>query len=136
MSTTSCTSVGTQGRLGTASLVVGITEWTSPQGIVIMTGGQGISGYSGTAGDGFTGAYSLNGMQFSTRDRDNDIWPGQCAIYEGGGTGWWYKNCQYCNLNGPYICGASPRPWNGVNWYPFRGSSHSLKYTEMKIHYI
>ena len=37
VSTTSCTSVDTQGQLGIASLELGIMECSSLQGIVIMT---------------------------------------------------------------------------------------------------
>jgi len=48
-----------------------------------------VSGYSGNAGrDSFS--YS-NGMMFSTFDRDNDLWSGNCAPLWGGG--FWYKNC-------------------------------------------
>nr|CAB3245545.1 ficolin-2-like [Phallusia mammillata] len=41
----------------------------------------------------------LNGIQFSTYDRDNDIWHKSCAVEEGGGGGWWYKDCTHINLN-------------------------------------
>ena len=54
-----------------------------------------ISGYSGTARDSL--AYH-NLMKFSTKDNDNDINSGNCAtIYTGA---WWYKGCQWSNLNG------------------------------------
>ena len=32
-----------------------------------------------------------NGMRFTTKDRDNDLYSGNCATYEGGG--FWYNNC-------------------------------------------
>ena len=96
-----------------------------------------ISGYSGTAGDGFTTVRNLNRMQFSTRDRDNDNkYSGNCAASHGGLGGWWFNSCFYCNLNGPYNCGDLQQIDAGVIWATFRGFSHSLKYTEMKIHYI
>ena len=50
--------------------------------------------------------HSLNGMKFSSRDRDNDlwdgngvIWSGNCAYYDGG---WWHNNCNYIKLNDAY----------------------------------
>ena len=50
-----------------------------------------ISGYSGTAGDSMTspGAGNLNGMKFSTPDRDNDKHGTFCAkTYK---QGWWFN---------------------------------------------
>ena len=91
-----------------------------------------VSGYSGTAGDSFR---AQNGKQFTTWDSDNDIWStNNCA--EQHESGWWFSNCHSCNLNGPYICGAVQRNWIGMIWYTFRGGSHSLKYTEMKMRFI
>jgi len=49
--------------------------------------GQG----TGTPGssDAMAGSHSLNNMNFSTFDRDNDAWGSNCAeSYKGG---WWYK---------------------------------------------
>ena len=94
-----------------------------------------ISGYSGTAGDSLVASYNLNGMQFTTKDRDNDQSSNNCAV-RWDGNGWWFNNCYNCNLNGPYICGAVQRDWVGVIWYTFRSSTHSLKYTEMKMRFI
>ena len=90
-------------------------------------------GYSGTAGDSLSMTYSLNGMHFTTKDRDNDLWSnGNCAVsYEG--SGWWINSCFYCNLNGPYICGDVKNLWVGVIWFTFRRHTVSLKYTEMKM---
>ena len=59
-----------------------------------------VSGYTGTAGDSFT---FQNGMLFSTKDVENDIWDQNCAqTFKGG---WWYKNCLRSNLNGLYLAG-------------------------------
>ena len=93
-----------------------------------------VSGYSGTAGDNLS---SNNGGQFSTSDRDNDQQSVNCVEFWDG-QGWWFigTGCYNCNLNGPYICGAVQRSWVGVTWGSFRGASHSLKYTEMKMRFI
>ena len=97
-----------------------------------------ISGYSGTARDSFNrGSDHLNGMQFSTWDRDNDRWSGaSCAAYGGGLGGWWFNSCFYCNLNGPYVCGLVQRSEIGVLWQNLGSSSRSLKYTEIKMRFI
>ena len=80
-----------------------------------------ISGYSRTAGDSFTSGGNLNGMQFTTRDRDNDLWSASnCAAHRGA---WWYYRCGHCNLNGPYICGAVQTEWVGVMWGTFGGGT-------------
>ena len=92
------------------------------------------SGYSGTAGDSFTAIVNLNGMQFTTRDHDNDQWSsGHCSQHWEANR-WWFNNCFRCNLNGPYLCGPVERDWVGVIWETFRGGSQSLKYTEMKMY--
>lgn len=53
--------------------------------------------YSGTAGDSLTGGFHPEvkwwadhcGMKFSTRDRDNDNYEGNCAEEEKAG--WWFN---------------------------------------------
>jgi ficolin len=71
-------------------------------------------------------------MQFSTKDQDNDIWPGTCAQQFNGA--WWYRDCHHSSLNGVYLCGHHPTVYaQGVNWRTFRGDYHSLKRAEMKI---
>lgn len=83
----------------------------------------------GDAGDSLS---SQNGMQFSTKDRDNDAYSGSCAqVYNGA---WWYIACHQSNLNGAYLRGAHPTEYaQGVIWLAFRGYYYSLKRTEMKI---
>ena len=53
----------------------------------------------------FTGPY--NGMMFTTRDRDNDLYGGNCAsdYFRGG---WWYNRCTNINLNGYYEGDVTP----------------------------
>ena len=52
-----------------------------------------IGGYSGDFSDSM---YKTNGLQFSSFDKDNDGWSGNCAkSYLGG---WWYDKCSICCL--------------------------------------
>ena len=87
-----------------------------------------LGGYSGDAGDSMTksGFAYVNGMKFSTKDRDNDRWSGNCAVGSLGA--WWYNACHSSNLNGPYI-----QEYNGmgIRWSAWH--RYSLKFTEMKL---
>ena len=88
-----------------------------------------VSSYSGTAGDRFS-AYH-NNMAFTTKDRDNDRWGGNCAVTWTGA--WWYKYCHETNLNGGYLGDlGQTQNWKGVVWDGFRPGI-SLKFTEMKL---
>ena len=87
-----------------------------------------VGGYSGDAGDSIK---HQNGQKFSTKDRDNDVWGGSCAISFKGA--WWYKECHNSNLNGLYLSGAHTSFADGVNWYHFKGYHYSVKFSEMKI---
>ena len=51
----------------------------------------------------------VNGMMFTTRDRDNDRFAGgvNCASYSFRG-GWWYYSCGYINFNGNYEGDVTP----------------------------
>ena len=85
-----------------------------------------IAGYTGTAGDSLT---YHNGMQFSTKDRDNDQTSGNCAtLWQGA---WWYRACAHSNLNGLYRSGLSGT--QGVGWYNFLNNYNSLKFAQMKL---
>ena len=84
-----------------------------------------VGSYSGTAGDSL--AYH-NKMEFSTKDRDNNLSPRNCAVEYTGA--WWYKYCHHSNLNGKYL--GNTRDNRGARWNHFRGTL-SLKFTEMKL---
>ena len=56
-----------------------------------------VSGHSGTTGDQL--GYH-NGRPFSTKDRDNDAWSGNCAVQHKGA--WWNGACFHSNLNSLY----------------------------------
>ncbi|XP_017841577.2 fibrinogen-like protein 1 [Drosophila busckii] len=68
-------------------------------------------------------------MKFTTRDRDNDLWPqGNCATHKRNG-GWWYMDikCSWCNLNGVYFK-VKANSELGVTWTGWDGlkSVHML----------
>ncbi|NP_001096661.1 angiopoietin like 2 L homeolog isoform X1 [Xenopus laevis] len=86
--------------------------------------------YHGNAGDSFTWH---NGKQFTTLDRDHDVYSGNCAHYQKGG--WWYNACAHSNLNGVWYRGGHYRSryQDGVYWAEFRGGSYSLKKVVMMI---
>ncbi|XP_072179305.1 microfibril-associated glycoprotein 4-like [Diadema setosum] len=83
---------------------------------------------SSNAGDALTGH---NNQAFTTIDRDNDRWSGNCARQYTGA--WWYTSCHNSNLNGGYLKGANRQYARGVVWNQWRGYSYSLRSTEMKI---
>ncbi|XP_062605697.1 fibroleukin-like [Saccostrea cucullata] len=83
----------------------------------------------------FTGDSMLNtgypnenqaGMYFSTPDRDNDRYSGNCAAkYRGG---WWFNACHHAFLNGPWY----PAEWASP-WYLKARSGSSVRGTTMMI---
>ena len=90
-----------------------------------------IAGYTGTAGNSLT---YHNGMQFSTKDRDNDRYSsGSCASANRGA--WWYNSCTHSSLNGLYRSGLlGPE---GVIWasFPVPSTTFSLKFAQMKLRF-
>ena len=72
-------------------------------------------------------------MQFTTFDRDNDMYDLNCAVSFHGA--WWYSDCHESNLNGRY---CPTGEWvdiyaEHINWLEITGHFKSLKTTEMKI---
>ena len=63
-----------------------------------------ISGFKGTTSSDPFSDYPLNGMPFTTKDRDNDKWSSNCAVKDAGGNagGWWYNACSHIFLNHQY----------------------------------
>ena len=94
-----------------------------------------VDGYSGNAGDSLNWGHSAkihNGMQFSTRDRDNDKVSYNCACEYNGG--WWFNSCFDSLLTGPYVeNGIDIDEWRGIIWKGWKGSKYSYKKVEMKL---
>lgn len=101
-----------------------------------------VRGFSGTAGDaleftGLDGARLHQGAPFSTFDRDNDNWEGgNCA--QKFNAGWWFNDCYWANLNGPYVTRLTGWPpctegkciaWRTISNY----EDYSLKFVEMEV---
>ena len=55
-----------------------------------------MSGFDSIGVDDPFSSHPINGMKFTSRDRDNDLWSINCAHSRGG---WWYHDCSYIQLN-------------------------------------
>jgi len=62
--------------------------------------------------DPFSYFDQLNGMKFTSRDRDNDLWPDNCAHGHGG---FWHNSCGAIHTNG----------YNTVNVLYLNGEWHT-----------
>ena len=97
-----------------------------------------IAGYRGTAGDALaSGANRIDGMMFTTRNRDNDAKTGgNCAsdtcVICGTGGGWWYNNCSLGKINMPRRSGSTfSFNWH---WLPFANENRNqLLRSTMKL---
>ena len=87
-----------------------------------------ISGFTGVTTDPFDSGHPLNGMKFTTKDRDNDRYYNKNCAVNGrdgnNGGGWWYKDCSLIHVNHQYKHQNSIRL--SRKWY-------SLSFIEMKI---
>ena len=80
-----------------------------------------ISGFDSIGlNDPFDSGHPIIGMKFSLRDRDNDLYPSNCALHNGG---WWYHSCSHIVLNNRYT---------SINMY-LDGKYHYPTSVEMKI---
>ncbi|XP_055612125.1 fibrinogen C domain-containing protein 1-like [Uranotaenia lowii] len=87
-----------------------------------------IGAYSGDAGDSLS--EHLN-FPFSTYDKDNDGYFGNCASMFVGG--WWYAACHKSNLNGLYLPGPRNEFASMACWYTWKGHYYGLKSVRMMI---
>ena len=87
-----------------------------------------VSGYSGNAGDPLR---IDNGMAFSAKDNDKDLWEGDCSNMRGGG-GWWYNGCGLANLNGLNL-GPKQGGYEGILWYLYAKDNRSFKSSRMLL---
>lgn len=86
-----------------------------------------LSGFTGLTSYDPMGAHPLNGMKFSTKDRDNDH-SSHCAVKHHGSNagGWWYNNCAEFHSNHQYNSSYSMYLLPPVKWY-------ALPFIEIKI---
>ena len=83
-----------------------------------------ISGFKGTISNDPFSTHPLNGMPFTTKDRDNDKWNNNCATYDGG---WWSNVCTHICINNPkYKNGDFGIYYPRVGW-------QLVTFTEIKI---
>ncbi|XP_060067075.1 angiopoietin-related protein 6-like [Ylistrum balloti] len=89
-----------------------------------------VTGYSGTAGDCLN-KKNHNHMQFSTKDKDNDLTHNSCA--DAFKSGFWFASCSSCNINGPW------KPDTGINdrwavvWYTYDNRFRPMKKAMMMM---
>ena len=83
-----------------------------------------VEGYNGNAGDAVTISSNANGMKFTTKDHDNDLRNGNCAVDTcancGHGGGWWYRACSWAKINSPYNGTLGSFTWNALPTHPYK----------------
>ena len=91
-----------------------------------------LNGFNGTAGNSLG---NHNSMQFSTKDRDNDLLSFKnCARDLNGG--WWFTEagCYSAFLNGPYSALQDPSNAIQISWRLFSSNQSTIKWTEMMLY--
>ena len=86
-----------------------------------------------TGNTNISGMGHSNGKMFSTFDRDNDVFAGNCASQYGDSGGWWYGQCSYTKPTARYGKKGDthvPYMW----WLKAFGENHqALKSLVMKV---
>ena len=75
-----------------------------------------------------------NNRPFTTKDRDNDVWPENCAVFHR--SGWWHGRCTSANLNGRYYGSKQENSSNAISWDHWQGNRNFMKRIDMKIKLI
>ena len=100
------------------------------QGSVLR--GDALSFPLGDVPDHDCSLFLYSNMQFTTKDKDNDLSSDNCGVRHKGG--WWYNDCSWANPNGVYYSGKySNQNADGVKWVTLRGHFYSFKRIEMKV---
>lgn len=77
--------------------------------------------------------HNLNGMAFSTRDKDSDRHGRYNCAYRFNRCGWWFNCCTKANINGIYnSTNNSPTATDKIYWFNWR-EHEGLKRVEMKV---
>ena len=79
--------------------------------------------------NGYESMTDLDGLQFTTIDRDNDLYFANCASKFYGGGGWWYSAC--VPLRGSVLTGG--HTIGRLLWRNGQGTAVYYSYAEMKV---
>ncbi|XP_069114225.1 uncharacterized protein [Argopecten irradians] len=89
-----------------------------------------VSGYSGTAGNSLSW---VSGMQFSTKDNDNDLRDDPTSCSEQYSAGFWFRDCFKTNINGRYVVDDGRSNKYALLWLAFSGTFQPLKKSRMML---
>ena len=88
-----------------------------------------VSNYNGDAGDSLQ---KHSGQKFTTKDKDQDDYSGNCAKRHKGG--WWYASCLPSSLNGIHFGQYRKLSTRGIIWQTFHGTQvAAINKVSMKI---